>query len=335
VTSTDLTNNRLVNEHFTAFINPGSTSQNGNINVGAVQGSVFVPNAAGLGLRSFVSGGGIYVGTNNSSQTPVRSLGMETLAPDPQPIQDLTTPGSTFDGDFDTTNPVAWGFDLGGWIYRDSSSNAVFDPNSVGAGRVVESYDADTATNPGKYGYQVQAAGLAGRPAAVDTPYGSGHVVALGYNPFFRAWKEEDERLVINAALYPKGADIAPAEPSPQTAKPAPVAAAVKAAAPALPAAKLAAVVKHPATVAATANPDRDVRIRVKRADGAKLRSAVRAAKLNRKLRKRAHYVTSRRTVTLVVRGARTNDGHARPVWLSRIQRGLDRRHVTPVFAFL
>jgi hypothetical protein len=36
VTSTDLTDNRLVNEHFTAFVDPGSTSQNGNINVGAV-----------------------------------------------------------------------------------------------------------------------------------------------------------------------------------------------------------------------------------------------------------------------------------------------------------
>jgi hypothetical protein len=165
---------------------------------------VFVPNAAGLGLRSFVNGGGTYVGTNNSSQTPVRSLGMETLAPDPQSIQDLTTPGSTFDGDFDTTNPVAWGFDLGGWIYRDSSSNAVFDPN-----------------------------------------------------------------------------------------------------------------------------------IRVKRADGRKLRAAVKAAKLDRKLRQRSRDLTTRRTVTLVVKRARMNAGHARPVWLSRIQHGLDKRHVTPLFALL
>jgi hypothetical protein len=141
---------------------------------------------------------------------------------------------------------------------------------------------------------------------------------------------------VLNAALYPKGADIAPAGPSPQTAKAAPAAAAVKAAAPALSAAKLRAPVTHPAKVLRTSgNPDRDVRIRVKRADGAKLRSAVRAAKLSRKLRKRTHYVTARRTVTLVVKGQRTTDGHARPVWLSRIQHGLDTRHVTPVYALL
>jgi hypothetical protein len=114
------------------------------------------------------------------------------------------------------------------------------------------------------------------------------------------------------------------------------VAAAVKPATAAVPAAKLRAVVSHPAAaVRVAANPDRDVRIRVKRADGRKLRSAVRAAKLNRTLRKRTRYVTTRRTVTLVVKGARANAGHARPVWLSRIQRGLDKRHVSPLSAFL
>ncbi len=39
-------------------------------------------------------------------------------------------------------------------------------------------------------------------------PYGSGHSVLLGFNPFYRSWKESDERLVLNAALYPKGAQI-------------------------------------------------------------------------------------------------------------------------------
>jgi hypothetical protein len=333
ITSTDLTNGRLVNDGFTAFINP-STS----INVGAFTTDnppLFVPNATGLALRSFVNGGGTYLGFNNNAQTPVRSLGMETLAQSTQTIQGLTTPGSTFDADFKTTDPVGWGFDLGGWIYRDASGNSVFDPNSVGAGTVVESYDADTAANPGKYGYQVQAAGLAGRPAAVDTAYGSGHVVALGYNPFYRAWKEEDERLVLNAAMYPKGADIPATAPSPLTEQPAPSAAAIKAAAPALPAAQVRAAL-HPVVVAtAQGNPDRDVRIRVKRADGAKLRAAVKSAKLSHKLRKRTRYVTARRTVTLIVKGARVNNGHARPVWLGRIQRGLDRRHVTPLYALV
>ena len=42
------------------------------------------------------------------------------------------TPGSTFDATFDTSNPVAWGFDLGGWIYRNATSNPVFDPTKLG-----------------------------------------------------------------------------------------------------------------------------------------------------------------------------------------------------------
>ena len=37
-------------------------------------------------------------------------------------------------------------------------------------------------------------------------PFGSGRSVLIGFNPFYRSWKEQDERLVLNAALYPKGA---------------------------------------------------------------------------------------------------------------------------------
>jgi hypothetical protein len=113
----------------------------------------------------------------------------------------------------------------------------------------------------------------AGRPAAVDTPYGSGHVVALGYNPFYRAWKEEDEGLVLNAVLYhPKGAAIAPS--SPTRAAPAPALSEVEAATPAL--------------------------------SAKQLRAAVKAAKLTRLLRHNARCVKTKRTVTSVVKGART-----------------------------
>ena len=64
------------------------------------------------------------------------------------------------------------------------------------------------ATPDEKYGYEANAAGLTARPAVVDKPTGSGHAVLFGFNPFYRSWKEQDERLVLNAALYPKGAVI-------------------------------------------------------------------------------------------------------------------------------
>ena len=39
----------------------------------------------------------------------------------------------------------------------------------------------------------------------IDNANGSGHAVLLGFDAFFRSWKEHDERPVLNAALYPMG----------------------------------------------------------------------------------------------------------------------------------
>jgi len=69
--------------------------------------------------------------------------------------------------------------------------------------------------------------------------------------------------------------------------------------------------------------------IRVARRDGAKLRRAVRAARLATGLRRRVAYRTTRRTVTLVVRGARrAGEDHDRGIWTGRIKAGLERRGV-------
>ena len=327
ITSTDLTNGRLVTDHFTAFINASAT-----ITTGTTAGTppVFTPNATGLALQAFINSGGIYVGSNAGGATTVRSL-VSTV--NTTSISNLLTPGSTFDADFDTTNPVAWGFDLGGWIYRDASGNPVFDPATLGTGKAVESYSASVAANPGHYGYQTNASGLANKPAVVDVPYGSGHSVLFGYDPYYRAWKEEDERLVLNAALYPIGAAIAAGEPSPATAKDAPSLAAVTPAAPEV--MHPAAQVKNAPVGKPVANADRDVRIRVKRADGAKLKAAVKAAKLSKSIRARLSYVTTKTTVTVIVKGVRTSDEHARRPWVSRIQVGLTHRKVTPIYALV
>ena len=81
---------------------------------------------------------------------------------------------------------------------------------------------------------------------------------------------------------------------------------------------------------------DRDVRIQVARKHAAKLKRAVKAAKLPKTTRKQVRYVRSGRTVTLVVKGARrsTND-HARGEWVRRIVGRLDKRGVKVLFAQL
>ena len=79
----------------------------------------------GIALQAFVNGGGIYIGnTTGGERGPFCRRHADRR---PEDDRGLLTPGSTFDATFDTTNPVAWGFDLGGWIYRESSGNPVLD----------------------------------------------------------------------------------------------------------------------------------------------------------------------------------------------------------------
>ena len=78
------------------------------------------------------------------------------------------------------------------------------------------------------------------------------------------------------------------------------------------------------------------MRIQVARKHTAKLKRAVRQAKMPKTTRKRVRYVRSGRTVTLVVKGARrsTND-HQRGEWVRRIVGRLDKRGVKVLFAQL
>jgi len=340
VTTTDLTNDVLASQHFTALINPGQS-------IATMSGNPATITPAGLSLQSFINGGGSYVGWNANGATAPRSVGAGTLTT--KSIAQLLTPGSTFDGSYDTTDPVAWGFDLGGWIYRDSSGNAVFDQTTLGSGTSVVTYAPSVASDPGHYGYQTNGAQLAGSPAVVDTPFGAGHAVVLGFNPYFRAWKEQDERLVLNAVLYPTGAALAPSLPqSPDTpaasglqqqAAQAPVAGQIAPAAQPLPAAKLPTKAPAAAVKAAkkkkAANADRDVRIQVKKADAKKLRAAVKKAHISKSVRRKMRYISRKGSLTLVVKGVRTGDEHTRSTWVSNIKHELDVRHVSPRYALV
>jgi hypothetical protein len=59
------------------------------------------------------------------------------------------------------------------------------------------------------YGFEINAnANLPGRSAVIDQPSGAGHAVFLGFDAWFRAWTTQEERLVLNAALYPSAPAI-------------------------------------------------------------------------------------------------------------------------------
>ena len=324
VTSADIEAGKLVSENFTALINPNGT-------IATTAGTPPAITPTGTALKAFINGGGTYVGINANGVNAARTISAATLDTSPSSeYPNMLTPGATFDATFDTANPVAWGFDLGGWIYRDSNGNPVFNAATVGTGTSVVKYKA---TADEKYGYEANATPLWNRPAVVEQPYGSGRSVLFGFNPFYRSWKEQDERLVLNAVLFPKGGVVTGAAPTPDTAAPAPQAAAIEPVAAPVKGQSAAGAVRAPVTkVHAT---DRDVRIKVKRRDGAKLKAAVRAANLSTKVKRSLRYSTTKSSVTLIVKNARTSNEHTRKDWVSRVVSGLDRRKVTPISALV
>ncbi len=224
ITSTDLANGALISQGYTAFVNPGSTIAAG---------------AGATALQSFVNAGGIYIGSVAGGTTSARNAGITLL--NTSSISGLSTPGSTFDGVFSTATPAGWGFDTGGWIYRSSSGDPTFNPATmVGNGTTIPSPTAVVTYGPSGdcggpvfdvsttqrgysncYGYEVNANNtlpaantslpLPGRPAVVDQPFGAGHAILIGFDPWYRMWTMQEERLVLNGVLYPTGSGAIPA----------------------------------------------------------------------------------------------------------------------------
>jgi hypothetical protein len=306
ITSTDLANGVLVSQHYTAFVNASST-------IGA--------GAGATALQAFVNGGGIYVGALAGGTTTLRNAGVTTV--NTNTVSGLTTPGSLFDATWNTSDPVGWGFDAGGWIYRETNGDPVYDPatlagngGTIPAATAVATYApaGDCGGPPGFgncYGYEVNAnANLPGRPAVIDQPFGAGHAVMLGFDAWYRAWTTQDERLVLNGILYPSGSAIPP------TAAPAEAAlAAAHTEAPAapVPASRLPQVAARP--VASSTPAGNDVVISVAPGRAAELRRAVASAKLPARARARIRYVRAGGALELVIDGVPNRDLERRSSW--------------------
>ena len=239
----------------------------------------------------------------------------------------------------------------GGFIYRDASGNAVFNPATLaGNGGTIPAASAPVTYKVGgkSYGYEVNSVGpgrLDGRPAVVDQPFGAGHAFLFASDPFFRAWHESVERQALNALIYPLGPTL-PADALSEARAAQPTAEArvdaqtehlqalTEVAAP-LAKKALPAVESRP--VASTVNTDNDIRITVYRHDARALRNAVSKARLPLKLRKRIVYVTTKDRYTLVIRGARLlGDDHDQNKWMGPLMRQLKVTYkVKPLFAQL
>ena len=246
LTSTDLANGALQSGGYTALIDPGST-----ISATTPAGSAGTPAQA---VQAFVNAGGTLLGTGTGGVASARNAGLTTV--NTNTITGISTPGSTFDATWNTSDPVSWGFDAGGWIYRESNNDPNFDPATLGGdgGAIPQATAVATFAPAGDcggpagfgncYGYEVNAnTGLPGRPAVIDQPFGAGHAIMLGFDPWYRAWTTEEERLVLNSMLYPAGTAIPAGQSSSEAER---VTAHSRAAARPVPAAGLPAVASRP-----------------------------------------------------------------------------------------
>jgi hypothetical protein len=288
------THEKVTTLNYTALLSPGTEIPAGT-----------APNAAEK-LQEFVNAGGNFVTYGKNGASSMRNAaisklntatttgpGWEANCPndnDPAKMTDkLTTPGTTFSAEFETDDPVAWGFDEGGYIFRDSSSTTtdpVFEGSTLAGEAPIPAATAAVsyASSLQAYGYQclgLEPGHLPERPYVVDQPFGTGHATVIGSDPFFRAWNSGAQRLVLNAILYPTGAAIPASAPVGTRT--------VKVAARPIAEGKLGAVESRPAVGNPT--PNADVIVTVKTANEAKLKRIVRKAKLPGKVAKRVHWV--------------------------------------------
>ncbi|MBN8867428.1 MAG: hypothetical protein J0H98_07725 [Solirubrobacterales bacterium] len=311
VTTTDLAAGKLTNDGFTAVVNPATTVAAG---------------AGATALQQFVNAGGSYFSWGTGGATSARNAGMTNVN---------TTTNGTRDGvpvevAFDTDSPLSWGFDNGGFLYRTSSA-VTFDPATLAGngGTIPDATEAISYPNPTlrfSYATANDMTNLNGKTAAADQPFGAGRVTLLSVDPTFRAWLEGAERLILNGVLYPKGSAITPpAARGPQTS-PNEVAPGTG---DKLPQGQLPKVKSRPAK--AFHDPNRDLRVMVKRADAKKLKRIFRAV-APKKFKRVAKFKGNRRRVTLIVRNAASVDGHNK-AWVSRLQARMGKRGISPLRA--
>ena len=344
ITSTELAAGQVSQANgYTAIVNAGSTIAAG---------------AGATALQAFINGGGNYVGYNAGGASSLRNAGVTTLntsatntsqftphcahQTDPTAAGSLTTPGTAYNGDFATTNPLAWGFDEGGYIYREASGDAVFDPATLGTAAAAISYP----TNLKAYGYECNSTTpgtLPGRPYAVDQPFGTGHAAIIGSNVFFRGWTAGPQRIVMNGVLYPTSTTPQLRIKGSEVAQPDGI---LVSDASEIPAAKLPKVKNRP--VKKAYNPLADAVITVKASRGADLKKVIRKAHLRKKIAKRVKFSRSHGKVTVRIKGAAKfarnapgdqkleqiwtrGDLEMRPLWAWKIIKGLTRKHIKPI----
>lgn len=146
-------------------------------------------------LRAFVREGGRLVAIEQATDFAIEIFGLGVSnAVAGLPNQDFYIPGSILRVDLDRGHALARGMDesAAAWYWRSSRAFDVADP----AATVVARYGTG---DPTLSGWTLGAERLAGKPALVEVPVGSGSVVLFGFQPNYRAQTVATWPLLFNA----------------------------------------------------------------------------------------------------------------------------------------
>ena len=153
-------------------------------------------------VRSWVEGGGVFVGTarpGGSGGTPFAvSNGFTTSTLEGAP--DLDVPGTQFRVALEEGSPVTLG--ASEWAYLYNLGEDVLTPSATGTNAGI--YPAESPD----FWFSGYAAGtdpLMGSAALVDEALGEGRVVLFSGEMNFRAWTDGTAFLLANALTYPLG----------------------------------------------------------------------------------------------------------------------------------
>jgi len=179
----------------------GSTLMDGNA-VGTVPGEF----AGGIGedglanLKAFVRAGGTLVTLGNSSvfaadkfNLPVKNV-LSGLKP-----QEFACPGSVLRSEVrEAGHPVVFG--LPAYPPLFFARNPAFDTLKEFNGAVLLAYPKDE--NPLMSGYLLHPEKIQGKAAALEVPYGKGHIILLAFRPQWRGQSWGTFKVLFNALLY-------------------------------------------------------------------------------------------------------------------------------------
>ena len=180
---------------FTVLINPAAT----------------IPAGAGAtALQAFVNHGGRYIGTLAGGTTSRAQRRASRLLNTYHDQRDRSTPGSFFTADLRHVEPGRLGLRRRRLRLPRVDWRPGLRPGDAGRQRRRDpGGHAPVATTPTRCGVlrlsrnATGAGQLAGRPAVVDQPFGAGPRDHARLRPVLPRLAEQDERLVLNAVLYP------------------------------------------------------------------------------------------------------------------------------------